>query len=296
MGTWEKLQSELEGLKTITDCKVFGKSTLGADLLSFSLGSGKCVLLVQGGIHAREYITSFLCIELAKYLACFRFEKRVVFVPLSNPDGVKICLKGASWIADKNRRGLIKNILRKSGRKRFKANANGVDLNVNFDCHWGEGKSNQNSAPDFANYIGRAPNSEVEVQSLIALTRKLSPKIVLSFHSKGRVFYYGFKGQDRKKLATQRAFVKLLARETGYKPLFTKRSAGGYKDYCIMKLNILGFTIEVGDNKIPHPIGTKNLHKIFREIKDIVLLFLKHMEINDAKLYGFCPKTSKNRS
>lgn len=274
--TWQKLQSELQELKKISKCEKFGKSELGGDLLSFSLGESKDnVVLVQGGIHAREYITSFLCVELVKYLSCFAFDGKIVFVPLSNPDGVKICLCGAKFIQDKPRKKLINSILKQCNKNLFKANANGVDLNVNFDCFWGEGKKNVKLKPSSENYVGKCPNSEREVKSLISLTKKVNPKVVLSFHSKGKVFYYGFLNQSKETLKKQNDYIKIIEQENHYKPFFTKNSAGGYKDYCLMKLNIVGFTIEVGDNELSHPIGLKHLKEIFRENKDIVLKLLK---------------------
>lgn len=273
---WEKLQFELKDLKKIAKCEVFGKSELGSDLLSFSLGDGDDnVVLVQGGIHAREYITSFLCVELVKYLSNFSFDGKVVFVPLMNPDGVRICLCGGNFIKDKKRRKLIKNILKKSDKNLFKANANGVDLNVNFDCFWGEGKRNNKIMPSAENYIGKRPNSESEVRSLISLTKKVRPKVTLSFHSKGKIFFYGFLGQSKETLKKQDEYIKIIEEENKYKPIFTRNSAGGYKDYCLMKLNIVGFTIEVGDDALSHPIGLNHLKEIFRENKDIVLKLLK---------------------
>jgi len=272
---WQKLQKELKDISKISKCVVFGKSELGCDLLSFTLGEGDDVILIQAGIHAREYITSFLCIELIKYLSNFAFFGKVVFVPLSNPDGVKICLCGANFIKDKKKRKLIKLILKNCDKKFFKANANGVDLNVNFNCCWGQGKNNVKLAPSAQNFVGKSPNSESEVKSLIFLTKKVSPRVILSFHSKGKVFYYGFLGQRKETLKKQKEYIKIIKEENGYKPIFTKKSSGGYKDYCLMKLNILGFTIEVGDNSLCHPIGLKNLKEIFRENKDIMLKLLK---------------------
>ena len=273
---WQKLQKELSEIKKIAKCEVFGKSELGSDLLSYTLGEGDDnVILVQGAIHAREYITSFLCVELVKYLSNFSFDGKIVFVPLMNPDGVRICLCGAKFIKDKKRRKLIESILKHSDKKLFKANANGVDLNVNFDCFWGEGKKNSRLMPSAENYIGKCPNSESEVKSLISLTKKVCPKVTLSFHSKGKVFYYGFLCQSKETLEKQKEYIKIIEEENHYKPIFTKNSSGGYKDYCLMKLNIVGFTIEVGDDSLCHPIGLKHLKEIFRENKDIVLKLLK---------------------
>ena len=46
-----------------------GKSVLGKNILATHVGSYDGVqILIQGGIHAREYISSLLMIEQARYL------------------------------------------------------------------------------------------------------------------------------------------------------------------------------------------------------------------------------------
>ena len=44
-----------------------------------------------------------------------------------------------------------------------------------------------------------------------------------------------------------------IARYTGYKIVDAKGSAGGYKDWCVQKLKIPAFTIEVGNDRYAHP-------------------------------------------
>ena len=39
-------------------------------------------------------------------------------------------------------------------------------------------------------------------------------------------------------------------------------SCGGLKDYCVSQLNIPSITIEVGSDKLTHPITERNIRKI----------------------------------
>ena len=65
-----------------------------------------------------------------------------------------------------------------------------------------------------------------------------------------------------------------LSSVTGYPLQFTENSAGGYKDWCIQKLNIPSYTIEVGDINLEHPITEENLPEIFEQNKDVPLTVL----------------------
>lgn len=281
--TWQKLTEEILAQKGKTPCKVFGKSELGQELLCFLMGEkDDLAVLVQGAMHAREYITAFLCTRLVEYLSSFYLGAKVAVVPLVNPDGVRICLEGVGFVRDQSKKKLLKKILKNTDKKFFKANANGVDLNVNFDCHWGEGKHNVHFA-SFQNFVGYAPNSQAEVRALVALTKEIKPELTISFHSKGRVFYYGFKGQSKETKIAQKKLLKIVKQETKYLPVFTRHSAGGYKDFCLLKLGIVGFTIEVGDDRLSHPIGLENLEEIFMENKDVVLKLIKELRILKEK-------------
>ena len=273
--TYNLLMEQIEELKKNTKFFVYGKSELGEDLVAFELGEGDRTILVQGSIHAREYINSFLLISIIKYLKNFTLNGRVIIIPLSNPDGVRICLEGADFIENKEKRELVKNILSNSNQKLYKANANGVDLNVNFDAKWGEGASNTKDSPSSENYIGPYPNSESEVKALIDLTIKESPFLTLSYHSKGNVVYYGFEGQKENTLLYQKKYLDVIVSTTNYTPIYTRNSTGGYKDYCLYVLGILSFTIETGKDYLSHPIGLENLDNIFNENKDLIINLLK---------------------
>lgn len=268
---FDKLKFEIEQLKHKIKNYVIGKSVLGEDIICFEVGSNeKKSILIHGGIHAREYITCFLVIELIKFISKQNIDGKIYFIPLLNPDGVRICCQGYSFIQQEKQRNIVKNILKNVDKSLYKANANGVDLNVNFDVDWGKGIQNSNAGPDYQNFIGYTPNSESEVVTIIDFTKKIKPLITLSYHSKGQVIYYGYKNQPKNNLLFQDKILSVLTNTTHYEPIFTVNSSGGYKDYCLMKLNILGFTIEVGNDKLNHPIGLEYLDSIFYENKNVI--------------------------
>ena len=227
---------------------VYGFSENNNPLYFFKVSkSPKPVIIVQYALHAREFITSHLAIsQMRDFMLLGKFGT-VYFLPLTNPDGVQICL--------------TKN-------KLYKANKNGVDLNVNFDAKWGTGEFNEKTK-GAQNYIGTHPFSEKESIALKDFTLKVRPDITVSYHAKGEEIYYEF-FQDKKSKKRDYKIAKRLAKTTGYAIKSTPNSVGGYKDWCIEKLKIPSFTIEVGSDKLSHPIKIKHLNNIRAKNKNVI--------------------------
>lgn len=257
----------------------FGESSWGQELVCFEIGQGNRCIILQGGMHAREYVTSFLLLKMLDYLSCFVLPFRVLICPIVNPDGVEICTKGKNYYKkphfDDKKLNINKKLINKIGHfDMYKANGRGVDINVNFDCDWGGGKNNFFAFPYFQNYAGKRPNSESETKALISLTKKYKPFITISYHSKGEVVYYGYEGA-KKSVKEKSAFYMKAVVPFRYKKAFAKNSTGGYKDYCIKKLDIPSFTIEVGNDSLCHPIKLDNGEKIFSQNKKSVVKLIK---------------------
>ena len=204
-------------------------------------------IIIQSAIHAREYITAYLTLKQLKITDKFLQDGSVYFVPILNPDGVNIALKE---------------------NPRYKANARGVDLNVNFDARWGTGEKNirQKSSE---NFIGEYPFSERETRAIRDFTLSIKPNLTISYHAKGEEIYYEFFQSDFNKERDE-ILAKMIAKSTGYTVKSTLNSAGGYKDWCIEKLKIPALTIEVGNDNLMHPIQKKYLRKIFKQNKFVI--------------------------
>ncbi len=211
------------------------------------------IILVQGAIHAREFVTARLIMILARRFDAFGKLGKAVFIPAVDLDGIKI----AETFGD------------------YKANANGVDLNVNFDARWSTGKSNVFMKAK-QNFVGKAPFSEPESAALRDFTLKVAPDATLSYHSKGEEIYWDFH-QTGNSADRDAELAELISASTGYVIKPSGASAGGYKDWCIEKLKIPAFTLEVGEDRLKHPIGKDEVFGIFLKNKNVVSDVLEYL-------------------
>lgn len=279
------LQLQEEGVELFNA----GKSVLGKNILATHLGDYKGTqILIQAGIHAREYITTLLLVEQIRYLHNNDLVKNggIYFVFLTNPDGAEIVLDGIDSIECEITRNYLLNANNNSSDfSQYKANINLVDLNTNFDAEWGGGAQNL-FCPNTENFVGFYPNSERETQSLINFTLKTRPFLTISYHTKGNVIFYGFDTQTPDEIARDQSIGETLSVITGYPLIFTENSTGGYKDWCISSLKIPSYTIEVGDPNLPHPLDASTLPEIYQRNKDVPLTAL-NLAIEYAKEIDF---------
>lgn len=305
--TYQELENQIIGLQE-EGLELFnaGKSVLGKNILATHVGeySGPQVL-IQGGIHAREYITALLLVEMARNLHNNDNVKGggIYFVFLTNPDGAQICIDGIDFLnCDITKNYLLSANNGSNDFSQYKANVNLVDLNTNFDANWGGGSQNV-FCPATEDFVGFYPNSEREVQSLIDFTLKTKPSITISYHTKGNVIYYGFDGESEENIERDQAIGESFSELTGYPLIFTENSTGGYKDWCIQKLTIPSYTFEVGDTNLAHPLGVETLPEIYNRNKDIPLLALqkaieysKQIDFINPFVQNICIKGEPNGS
>ena len=268
--TYQEYVDKILTVNAVSEAFVVGYSLLSQPIYGAHVGSfdGRQAI-VQCGIHAREYITSLLGAELLKYAADHPFGGGAYFVFNANPDGVRLVLDGPSFIPCDAMRDYILGVNGGSDFSFYKANANLVDLNTNFDAYWGGGQANVR-CPSPSNFIGYYPMSEREVRVLSDFTRAVSPFATLSYHTKGEVVYYGFEGQSPEDKEKDERIAFRLSAVTGYTPIETENSAGGYKDWCVDKLKIPAFTIEVAPSSATHPVGIEFLPELFEQNKNVL--------------------------
>ena len=239
----------------------FGFSEEGLPLVYMKAGAGRPVLLAQYAMHAREYVTAYVALKQIALLENKPPEGTVYVLPLVNPDGVKKCLAGAPL---------------------WKANARGVDLNVNFDARWGTGVQNKRF-PGPSDYIGEAPFSAAESAALRDFTLRVAPDMTLSYHTKGEVIYWYFY-QDGARLPRDRSLAETAARETGYALAEAYGSAGGYKDWCVEKLKIPALTLETGAEELSHPVGREHAEEIARRSEGVFAALLNALRKKTEKI------------
>ncbi|MBE5739112.1 MAG: hypothetical protein E7354_05240 [Clostridiales bacterium] len=257
--TFEEIMSEVMSLSTLDGVDFFevGSSTMGQKIYGLHIGpyTGKQIL-IEAGLHAREYPATLVVVGMAGYLASISttLDGGVYIIPLANPDGVRIVLNGVDWLNCENWRNYLLSLNNDSlDFSQWKASATSVDLNVNFPALWGEGSQNV-FCPAPANFVGFYPASEREVRLLMDFTYRVSPDLTLSYHTKGDVIYYGFETLSTEELSRDLAIANIISSINTYTPIRTENSVGGYSDWVSLELGVPAFTIEVGDPSLPTPI------------------------------------------
>ncbi len=137
--------------------------------------------VILSGVHPNEWIGIETCLALCEQLLGVDLNDRsVIVIPIVNPDGIRR--------VDRNLR---------AGRRRFvRHNARGVDLNRNFDEHWGKLGIIQGLLRGLF-FPGPRPASEPEVE---AIAHHLSPCRVeraVSLHSFGGAVLYPMAASTR---------------------------------------------------------------------------------------------------
>lgn len=255
--TFEELNNEILSLQDIEGIEFFevGASTFGQSIYGVHIGdyTGQQIL-IEGGIHAREYPSTLVVVGILKYLATIPLNGGIYAIPLVNPDGARLVLDGVDWINCEKQREFILSVNNGSSDfGQWKASATSVDLNVNFDALWGKGSQNV-FCPAPGNFIGYYPESEREVRMLIDFTYRVQPSLTLSYHTKGEVIYYGFELLTPEQLARDRELAEFIGSINGYIPTQTENSVGGYSDWVSEYLGVPAFTIEIGPVAAPTPI------------------------------------------
>lgn len=224
-----------EYYKDITHLEVIGRTLDNRPLYAIRVGEKssypKPSVLLISNIHAREDFTSMLTMKmmdniLYSYYGSGNFGNYNVkdmlskidiwFVPVINPDGLAISQYG--FYASNNYANLYKmNNIAKDYRW-WKANANGVDLNKNFDDgNWYIKSSYPNKSSE--NYKGPFPNSELETVAIQRFCNEKLPLMSISYHTSGNIMYWadnsthaGFDGIDI-------SIINRMASLTGYRPM-----------------------------------------------------------------------------
>ncbi len=238
---------------------VIGKSHFNRELFALKIGEGAPVGIAQYAMHGREYITAALAFYHYRRGV---YKGSVWLLPLVNPDGALLSQRGLES-APKEARAELLSYNRGEDFSLWKANGRGVDLNVNFPARWGRGKKNQRAAGS-ENYIGASPLSERETQALQRFTLKIKPDYTVSYHTKGEEIYWYFY-QSLYTCPRHKGLAATLSRSTGYPLAYARGSAGGYKDWCIQRLGIPAFTVEVGREELAHPLGEEALPDIIEK-------------------------------
>ncbi len=264
-----------------------GQSVMGKELFCIRIGEGKRKVMYVGATHGLEWLTTLVLLRFCEELLLAERENTCIHgyrardllkgvslavVPMLNPDGADLAQKGISACGKYKEQ--IYDIC-KFDFSNWSANANGVDLNHNFNADWyslRDYEAEQGiTKPSPRRFGGFYPESEPEVKALTSILRKVHFHRLYSFHSQGEEIFFEYgKNTPQGSLL----IAKALAGVTDYALVANAGhySSGGLKDWFIEEFREPGFTIEIGKGKNPLPI--ENFEEIYQRIEPLAVLGL----------------------
>jgi predicted deacylase len=175
--------------------KVIGTSVDGREIQAYRFGAGGREIVYVGGLHGGyEWNTVLLSYELIDYLttnpSSIPSNISVVVIPVANPDGLAKVVGTSERFnpVDAPQFDFADEVSVNDPVVAGRFNANGVDINRNFDCNWQSKaiwRTNQISA-------GTAPFSEPESSALRDFFLTEKPVAVIFFHSASNGVYTSF--------------------------------------------------------------------------------------------------------
>lgn len=251
-----------------------GSSVMGKEIPYLSIGTGKTEVFYNASFHANESITTPVLLKFAEeFASCVASGRRLYdvdidwlyhnfrlyLVPMVNPDGVDLAngyLQEGSYYDRAEQIG--KDYPQIPFPTGWKANIEGIDLNLQFPAGWENAKRIKEGmgfvSPAPRDYVGEAPLVAPESVAVYEFTKAHNFSLILAYHTQGEVIYWkylNYEPKDSKRIADYFGIV------SGYAVEETPGESGyaGYKDWFIQEYNRPGYTIEAGMGENPLPIS-----------------------------------------
>ena len=291
--TYKLLMKNIRDLKnkySFLQVGSIGNSVLGKNIPYIKIGNGSKETMYFASIHANEWITSVLlmkfienfCIQYVAGGSIYGYNARELFsqvslyiVPMLNPDTVDLVtgfLKPGDPIYE-NYRFISNNFPQIPFPSGWKANFNGVDLNLQFPAGWENARRikfeqgfNKPSPRDF---VGYGPLTEPESLAIYNFTLAHNFNLTIAYHTQGRVIFWKYLDYLP---PYSYEIGNYFAQSSGYSLETTRytSSFAGYKDWFISAYNRPGYTIEAGLGENPLPIS--QFDTIYKENEGILVL------------------------
>ena len=251
-----------------------GQSVLGRPLWVLRMGQGRKQVFYNASFHANEWINTPLLFRFLEeygeslvsgkslygHSARFLFAEYELFcMPLVNPDGVDLVSgtldSGEAFQAAEEIAADYPEIPFPNG---WKANIEGIDLNLQFPAGWENAKEIKFAAgfttPAPRDYVGAVPLEAPESRAVYDYTREHNFRLILAYHTQGEVIYWKYLDYEPYR---SREIARYFGEVSGYAVEETPSQSGyaGYKDWFIQNYDRPGYTIETGTGVSPLPLN-----------------------------------------
>lgn len=284
----EDLVARYPQLVTMTS---IGKSWEGRDIWALRITGRRAVahelpgVIYMGGHHAREHLSvetplRIWILLLERYAAGDERIKSLIdnrdihVIPAVNPDGLEHDIASDRYLYWRKNRSTNEDSSR------------GVDLNRNYDYHWGTGGASPRPPSD--TYRGPNPFSEPETRAIrdyLRANNNLS--ILLSFHTYSQLILYPW-GHTNERISNEadlrvhEVMAQTMAQWNGYLPMQSSGlyvASGDATDWSYGELGIFSFTFELDPGRYGsggfYP-GAKAIPETVAKNIEPVLYLLEH--------------------
>lgn len=240
-------------------------TAFGREVRSLVMGNGPRRVLFTAAHHANEWITALVLLKFAEdvlsgAVAPGILDKATIYlIPMVDPDGVDLVVGAIPQESSQYQQAqtIAENFPAIPFPDGWKANLNGVDLNLQYPAGWLQAReikfSQGFTRPAPRDYVGRAPLSQLESRALYNYTLLTDPELVLAYHTQGKEIYWQFENivvPGAKELGEE--FSRLSGYDLADTPY--NSSFAGYKDWFIKYFRRPGYTIEAGSGENPLPL------------------------------------------
>lgn len=267
---------------------IIGKSVMGKEIPYLRIGDGRKEVFYNASFHANESITTPVLLKFAEdYAKAYQTGEKLFgvsaqwlfqnfslyLVPMVNPDGVDL-VNGFLTAGSYYDRALeiSKNYPDIPFPNGWKANIEGIDLNLQFPAGWENAKeikfSQGYDSPAPRDYVGTAPLTAPESEAIYQFTKEHQFQLILAYHTQGEVIYWKYLDYLPPDAYEIGMYFQMVS---GYQLELTPLTSGyaGYKDWFILEYNRPGYTIEAGLGENPLPMS--QFEQIYERNKLILL-------------------------